>query len=208
MLRSARRTKPRKFTVFGRGLVIPVLLTAVLVLCADAPPAAAGGLQVQVLKACPDCLLPAAPPCASVKEHWDRAATWVPDQTVRIHAVSIPEQTEIALYTDIEVSTAPEMYLPDGHIFRVKYAGPAIQRDPPCEVSFAGSNLTTTNIAFPSGTWIEVPAGTPIHVHMDVINWSPYEIHPMTQDVYVYYSVDPVPRDSGLIGRQTPCPEE
>jgi len=25
-------------------------------------------------------------------------------------------------------------------------------------------------------------------VHMDVINWTPYAISPMTQDVYIYYS--------------------
>lgn len=150
----------------------------------------AGPLQVKVLKACPDCRLPAAEPCSSVKEHWDRAAVWTPDETVRIHAVSIPEQTEIAIYTDIEVSTAPEMYLPDGHIFRVKYAGPGILREPACEVSFAGSNLTTTNIVFPLGYWIHIEADTPIYVHMDVINWSPYEIEPMTQDVYIYYTVD------------------
>jgi hypothetical protein len=42
------------------------------------------------------------------------------------------------------------------------------------------------------------------------INGSPYEIHPMTQDVYIYYSVDTATGDSGLVlcGRQVPCPEE
>lgn len=120
--------------------------------------------------------------------HWDRAGTWTPTTTVRIHAVNIPEQTEIAIYTDIEVSTAREMYLLNGHIFRAKYAGPGILRDPPCEVSFLGSNITTTNIVFPEGTWIKVPRGTPVYVHMDVKNWSPFRIDHMTQDVYIYYT--------------------
>jgi hypothetical protein len=26
-----------------------------------------------------------------------------------------------------------------------------------------------------------------MYVHLDVINWTPYEINPFTQDVYVYY---------------------
>jgi hypothetical protein len=81
------------------------------------------------------------------------------------------------------------MYLPYGHIFRVKYAGPGIIRNPPCESSFVGSNITTTNIVFPSGYWISVKEGKPIYVHMDIINWSPYVINPMTQDVYIYYTV-------------------
>lgn len=170
-----------------RTLALPIALAGLFLLPSALP---AANLQVKVLKACTDCLLPAAEACSSVKEHWDRAATWTPEDTVRIHAVSIPEQTEIAIYTDIEVSTAPEMYLPEGHIFRVKYAGPGIVRDPACDISFSGSNLTTTNIVFPLGYWIEVEAGTPVHVHMDVINWSPYEIQPMTQDVYIYYTVD------------------
>ena len=149
----------------------------------------AKNLKVKVLKACETCELPPAPaPCNSVVFHKDQAAIWVPDMDVRIHSVSIPEQSEITLYTDIEVSTAPEMYLPEGHIFRVKYAGPAIQREPACEVTFAGSNITNTNINF-APHWIKVKAGTPIYVHMDVINWTPYTINPMTQDVYLYYTV-------------------
>ncbi len=113
---------------------------------------------------------------------------WVPSENIKIQAVSIPEQTEISIYTDIEVSTAPEMYLPDGHIFRVKYAGPGILRNPACSESFTGSNITTTNIVFPPGYWIEVKAGQTVYVHMDVKNWSPYQIDHMTQDIYVYYS--------------------
>lgn len=154
-------------------------------------PAAATDLKVKVLKACPACSLPAAEPCRSVTFHKDRAAVWTPAKTIRIHAVNIPEQSEVTLYTDIEISTAPEMYLLQGHIFRAKYAGPGILRNPPCEVAFAGSNVTTTNIVFPAGYWITVPAGTPIYVHMDVINWTPFVIEPMTQDVYIYYSEAP-----------------
>jgi hypothetical protein len=157
-----------------------------------ATPSEAGNLKVKVIKACPDCVLPAAPkPCESASMHHDKAATWVPDKNIRIHAVSIPEQSDIAIYTDIEVTTAPAMYLPTGHIFRVKYAGPGILRDPPCPNaahSYVGSNITTTNIVFPSGSWISVRAGMPIYVHMDVKNWSPLEVQHMTQDVYIYYS--------------------
>ena len=164
-----------------------LLLLFVVFLCAGA--LGAIELKVKVLKACEECVLPAAPgPCQSTKVHWDKAATWNPTGNIRIHAVSIPEQTEIAIYTDIEVSTAPAMYLPYGHIFRVKYAGPGVLRNPACESSFLGSNITTTNIVFPAGYWIRVEKGTPIYVHMDVINWTPYEIYPMAQDIYIYYT--------------------
>lgn len=180
-------------------LVILSALTIIFVsACGDGsiPNANAGSdqsesndLKVKVLKACETCTLPEAPgPCQSSKQHWDQAATWIPEMNIRIHAVSIPEQTEVSIYTDIEVSTAPQMYLQDGHIFRVKYAGPGLLRDPPCESSFLGSNITTTNIVFPSGYWISVKKDVPIYVHMDVINWTPFEINPMTQDVYIYYT--------------------
>lgn len=165
------------------GLIVPVYLIL------GALPLEARDLKVKVLKACQDCLLPAAPAsCQSTLFHRDRAATWIPEKNILIHAVSIPEETEVSIYTDIEVSTSPQMYMLEGHIFRVKYAGPGILRDPPCPQSFLGSNITTTNIVFPSGHWIRVKAGTPIYVHMDVRNWSPFEINPMAQDVYIYYS--------------------
>src|SRR4051812_45289350 len=98
----------------GAGAVLLVLLLA-------PAPAAAGELKVKVLKACPSCTVPAAEKCASAKFHRDRAASWTPDKTVRIHAVNIPEQSEVSVYTDIEISTASEMYLLQGHIFRGKY---------------------------------------------------------------------------------------
>lgn len=111
----------------------------------------------------------------------------MPD-AIRIHAVSIPEQSEVSIYADIEVSTAPEMYMEIGHIFRVKYAGPAIQRTPPASVYFSGSNITTTNITFPSGTTIHIARSQTIYVHLDLVNHSPYDVDHMTQDVYIYYT--------------------
>jgi hypothetical protein len=168
-----------------------LIATACLISASLTTQLAAGSLSVKVLKACSDCVLPAAPePCKSAEMHKAQAGTWTPTKNIRIYAVSIPEQSDIAIYTDIEVTTAPKMYLPEGHIFRVKYAGPGILRDPPCPrgQSYLGSNITTTNIAFPSGSWISIRAGTPIYVHMDVKNWSPQQIERMAQDVYIYYS--------------------
>lgn len=178
-----------KTTVFRKSQTLLFLIVTVFLAIGIVTDAYSKQLKVKVLKACETCELPAAlEPCSSVVFHQDQAAVWVPEKNVKIHAVSIPEQSEVTLYTDIEVSTAPEMYLPEGHIFRVKYAGPAIQRDPACEISFAGSNITNTNINF-TPNWISVKKGTPIYVHMDVINWTPYPINPMTQDVYLYYTV-------------------
>jgi len=64
----------------------------------------------------------------------------------------LPEQAEIALYVDLEISTRPEMYQcagddSSGCIFRMKYAGPGLydyggttgSTDP-------GSNITDTAI--------------------------------------------------------------
>ncbi len=164
--------------------ILALVLSLGLVAGSDAQ---AGALKVQVVKAGETFVVPAAPECNSSKVHLDRAGTWVPERAIRIVAVSIPEQSEISLYTDIEVSTAPEMYLPEGHIFRVKYAGPMISRNPSCPVEFHGSNITTTNITFPQGSYIRVKAGQPVYVHLDVINWTPYTIDPFTQDVYIYY---------------------
>ena len=178
-----------KTTVYSKRKTLLVWTAMVFLTIGMMSEADARNLKVKVLKACETCELPPAPaPCQSVVFHMDQAAVWVPDEDVRIHSVSIPEQSEITLYTDIEVSTASEMYLPKGHIFRVKYAGPAIQREPACGVSFAGSNITNTNINF-APHWIKVKAGTPIYVHMDIINWTPYTIYPMTQDVYLYYTI-------------------
>ena len=119
--------------------------------------------------------------------HKGQAGVWVPPTDVAIVAVSIPEQTDVDLYVDIEISTAPEMYLPTGHIFRVKYAGPGLfDYGATSGNTFLGSNLTTTNISFPSGTGIVVPAGTPVYVHLDARNGSLVDVV-VDQDAYLYY---------------------
>jgi hypothetical protein len=122
-------------------------------------------LETHVIKACSTCALPAAPACDSVKRHWDKAGSWLPNRAVFIHGVSIAENTEITLYVDIEVSTAPFMYLDFGHIFRMKYAGPGILRNPPCPVSYVGSNITSTQKVLPAGTGIYIPSGVPVYIH-------------------------------------------
>lgn len=143
-------------------------------------------LETHVIKACSTCVLPAAPACDSVKRHWDRAGSWLPYGAIFIHGVRIAENTEITLYVDIEVSTKPVMY--EEQIFRVKYAGPGILRNPPCPVSYVGSNITNTQMFLPAGTGIYIPAGVPVYVHMDVINWSPVDVYPMAQDVVIYFT--------------------
>ena len=40
--------------------------------------------------------------------HKGQAGVWIPPTDIAIVAVSIPEQTDVDLYVDIEVSTAPE----------------------------------------------------------------------------------------------------
>ena len=147
-------------------------------------------LHVKVMKAGRDLRLPKATNDGPAKIHVDKAAEWIVPQAIRIHAVSIPEQSEISIYADIEVSTAPEMYMTEGHIFRTKYAGPSIQKYPPAKISFAGSNITTTNIAFPSGVSILIKEKQTIYVHLDIINHSPYDIDHMTQDAYIYYTIN------------------
>lgn len=145
-------------------------------------------IHVKVIKAETSLRLPSETDGTPGKVHMDRAGEWLVEKDVRVHAVSIPEQSEISIYADIEVSTSPEMYLEKGHIFRAKYAGPAIQGGPEAGPRFAGSNITNTNIVFPSGTSIGLKAEQRVFVHLDLINHSPFVIEPMTQDVYVYYS--------------------
>jgi hypothetical protein len=118
--------------------------------------------------------------------HKGQAGVWIPKTDIAIVAVSIPEQTDVDLYVDIEISTAPEMYLTTGHIFRAKYAGPGLfDYGATTGNTFLGSNITTTNISFPSGTGIVVPAGTPVYVHLDVRNGSLIDAV-VDQDVYLY----------------------
>jgi hypothetical protein len=119
--------------------------------------------------------------------HRAKAGSWTPETDVAILAASIPEQVDVDLYVDIEISTGEEMYLTAGHIFRVKYAGPGLLSYGASSGStYLGSNVTTTNITFPSGYGIRVPRGTPIYVHLDVRNESLIDVK-VDQDAYLYY---------------------
>lgn len=151
-------------------------------------------LLVKVLKAGRNLKLPQARDGRPTIIHLDKAAEWVPDCAIWIHAVSIPEQSEVSVYADIEVSTAQEMYAEIGHIFRVKYAGPGLLRNPADKCSYLGSNVSTTNIVFPAGLAIHVEKGTAIYVHLDLRNKSDYDIYPMSQDIYIYYTMDSMDR--------------
>jgi hypothetical protein len=124
--------------------------------------------------------------------HVDKAGVWVPQTRVAILSVSAAEQAEVALYVDLEISTRPEMYQCAGNdssgcIFRMKYAGPGLfvyganQGN-----TYLGSNVTNTNISFPTGYGIVVPAGTPVYVHLDVRNQSLIDMK-VDQDAWVYY---------------------
>jgi len=133
--------------------------------------------------------------------HKDKAGTWVPSTKVAIISISIAEQTDVALYVDIEVSTKPIMYLcgfnptlgtfdPEdaiGCIFRMKYVGPGLfDYGATSGNTYLGSNITTTNLTFPHGYAIVVDAGVPIYVHLDVRNKSLLDIT-VDQDVWIYY---------------------
>jgi hypothetical protein len=128
--------------------------------------------------------------------HRDKAGVWVPKTKVGIVAASIAEQADVDVYVDIEISSKPEMYQCNdvdatGCIFRMKYAGPGLFSYGSTQGStYLGSNVTTTNISFPSGYAIIVPAGTPIYVHLDVINDSLIDLK-VDQDAWLYYT--PVP---------------
>lgn len=125
--------------------------------------------------------------------HRDRAGAWVPKTKVGIVAASIAEQADVDAYVDIEISTKPEMYQCNdvdatGCIFRMKYAGPGLFSYGSTQGStYLGSNITSTNIAFPSGYAIIVPAGTPVYVHLDVINDSLIDLK-VDQDAWLYYT--------------------
>jgi hypothetical protein len=124
--------------------------------------------------------------------HVDKAGTWVPRTDVAILGVSVAEQAEIALYVDLEISTRPEMYQCSGDdssgcIFRMKYAGPGLyDYGGTTGSTYLGSNITDTAITFPTGYGILVPAGTPIHVHLDVRNQSLIDLK-VDQDAWLYY---------------------
>lgn len=176
-----------------------VFLTLVLFVCAvlfsgaeihiGHQPSDKNHLHTKVIKACVDCILPSTEPCGSIKKTWLKAGVWIPDRDIKIYHISIAEESEIALYADIEVSLSPFMLSTDDdvQIFRYKYAGPAIQRNPPCPIEFSGSNTTDSSISFIPYHFF-VPKNTPIYVHMEVYNWTPWPIQGMTQDVTIAYT--------------------
>jgi hypothetical protein len=125
--------------------------------------------------------------------HRDRAGVWVPKTKVGIVSVSIAEQVDVDVYVDVEISTKPEMYQCNevdatGCVFRVKYVGPGLfDYGASSGNTYLGSNVTSTNLSFPSGYGIVVPAGTPIYVHLDVINGSLIDLK-VDQDAWLYYT--------------------
>jgi len=124
--------------------------------------------------------------------HRDQAGVWVAPTKIAILAVSIAEQTDLALYVDIEVSTRPQMYMCSGNdsngcIARSKYAGPGLYSYGATSGStYLGSNITSTYMAFPEGYGIVVDKGTPIYVHLDARNGSLIDIV-IDQDAWLYY---------------------
>jgi hypothetical protein len=124
--------------------------------------------------------------------HVDRAGAWVPRTRVGIVAASIAEQADVDLYVDAEISTKPEMYQcyqedASGCVFRAKYSGPGLYDYGASSGStYLGSNVTTTNITFPAGTAIVVPAGVPVYLHLDVINSSLIDLK-VDQDAWLYF---------------------
>ncbi|MGA7982557.1 MAG: hypothetical protein WCA32_20340 [Chromatiaceae bacterium] len=131
--------------------------------------------------------------CERGKEcHKDKAGVWMPKTKVGIVSVSVAEQADVDLYVDLEVSTRPEMYQCAGNdaagcIFRMKYAGPGLYDYGATSGStYLGSNITNSNITFPAGYAIVVPAGTPVYVHLDVRNASLIDLK-VDQDAWIYY---------------------
>jgi hypothetical protein len=151
-------------------------------------------LHVAVIKAnlgvCPNgatCLCPKGATC-----HLDRAGVWIPQTNVAIVSVSVAEQSDVALYVDLEISTKPVMYMCNeqdatGCIFRMKYVGPGLfDYGASSGNTYLGSNITNTNITFPTGYGIAVNAGVPVYVHLDVRNESLIDIQ-VDQDAWIYY---------------------
>jgi hypothetical protein len=124
--------------------------------------------------------------------HVDRAGAWIPKTKVAIVAASIAEQADVDVYVDAEISTKPEMYQCNdtdarGCIFRMKYSGPGLYDYGATSGStYLGSNVTNSNISFPAGTAIVVPAGVPVYLHLDVINGSLIDLE-VDQDAWLYF---------------------
>jgi hypothetical protein len=171
----------------GTGLLLAGLLALPAAGSAESAPAELKPLRTAVIKASTGL-------CGRGRTcHVDRAGVFVPKTAVGIVSVSIPEQADVDLYVDIEISTKPEMYQCNeadatGCVFRVKYAGPGLYDYGATSGStYLGSNVTTTNLSFPAGYGIVVPAGTPIYVHLDVINGSLIDLK-VDQDAWIYYT--------------------
>jgi len=172
-----------------RSLALAVGLAAVLaapVAGSAEPPLALQPLHTAVIKATTGL-------CLKGKTcHRDKAGVFVPKTKVGIVSVSVAEESDLDLYVDVEISTKPEMYQCNeqdatGCIFRVKYAGPGLyDYGARSGSTYLGSNITTTNLSFPSGTAIVVPAGVPIYVHLDVRNGSLIDVA-VDQDAWLYY---------------------
>ncbi len=125
--------------------------------------------------------------------HVDRAGVWIPKTKVGIVAVSIAEQADVDVYVDAEISSKPEMYQCNevdatGCVFRMKYVGPGLyDYSAKTGSTYLGSNVTTTSLSFPSGYAIVIPAGTPVYVHLDVINGSLIDLK-VDQDAWIYFT--------------------
>jgi hypothetical protein len=125
--------------------------------------------------------------------HKDKAGVFVPKTKIGIVSVSVAEQADVDLYVDLEISTKPEMYQCNevdatGCIFRMKYTGPGLYSYGASQGNtYLGSNVTDTTLSFPAGYAIVVPAGTPIYVHLDVINESLIDLK-VDQDAWLYYT--------------------
>ena len=166
-------------------------LLALLVLLASSPAGAAGEpikeLSVAVIKSTAGMCLKGTKVC-----HKDQAGVWVPPTKIAILSVSLAEQADVDLYVDMEVSTKPAMYMcagsdSKGCIARMKYAGPALfDYGAKSGNTYLGSNVTATQITFPTGYGIIVDKGVPIYVHLDVINESLIDMK-VDQDAWIYY---------------------
>lgn len=164
------------------ALLVPLLLAA----CSREPATVLQPLHTAVIKATTG-LCVRGQVCRA-----HRAGAWVPQTRVGIVAASIAEQADVDLYVDAEISTKPEMYQCNGEdgagcVFRAKYVGPGLyDYGASTGSTYLGSNVTTTNITFPAGYAIVVEAGTPVYLHLDVINGSLIDLS-VDQDAWVYY---------------------
>jgi hypothetical protein len=182
-------TRPTYTLKYGPFRSIPLLLLAAALVLVRGNASAAPAIQpisTTVIKATTGL-------CHRGKTcHVDKAGGWIPDRDVAIVAASIAEQVDVALYVDIEISTKPEMYQcneadASGCIFRTKYSGPGLYvYGATSGNTYLGSNVTTTNITFPSGYGIVIKKGVPVYVHLDVRNGSLIDLK-VDQDAWLYY---------------------